>query len=294
MKVKKLLASLASVLLSASLAACGVEFSDVVGPTINIGIAQDRPGLSFARNASASGGSVSGFSVYIAQQIALDLGYSDQQINWIGATDSQQDQFFETGKIDMFVGASEYSQKASSTHNVEFAGPFLVSPMGVMVRKDQYEQTQSVNDGLGKRVCIVRGELADDWNDEQIATFKQRVEQVFEQDSYAQCMSAIATATVDSIVGNEIALEQYMFSTRGQQFVLSEIPDEVMSYGVSVPEGDIRLQAKIQRKLASLVADGSWDRAIASIKEQSEKTSIQQLQAPVISEPPEEPSIETK
>ncbi|TCD53554.1 transporter substrate-binding domain-containing protein [Alloscardovia theropitheci] len=289
-RVRITCAGVMSIVALSSLSACAVttsniESSDVVGPTIKIGIAFDRPGLSLFQN-----GSVSGFNAQIAQAIAYDLGYSAAQIEWVEVTDQTQDQLFQSSDIDMVVGVSQYSQVSSKTHNVEFSGPYVSAPLGILVRSQNATKLRSIDDLANKNVCSVAGENSDKLTANDVSTLMSGANQVFIQQTYSECMSALATTTVDAVVGDSLVLEQLQRRASGQNFALnlSDNDELDISYGVAVPSGDVRLYAKIQTLLAKIVQDGRWNRFISNIKNSSAHAQIKNLKAPAIKQPPDE------
>ncbi|MFD0704807.1 transporter substrate-binding domain-containing protein [Alloscardovia venturai] len=270
-----------------SVAACGLELSDVIGPTVKIGIAFDRPGLSTYRN-----GAMRGFSGTVARAVAFDLGYSSRQIEWVDVNDSTQDDLFATGKIDMLVGASMYSQKYTNGRSTEFAGPFMKSHMGLMTRGGteddkgsdvrELQNSTQLTQVQDKSVCVVKGELQDDFTPQQLVTFESTAKQMFVQDSYSQCLSALATATVDVIVGNVVALEQLTHAATGQKFSVTEIKDSTISYGIVVPAGDDRLHAKIQNQLRDFALSKRWEKAFRPIARKSSLPYVRAMKAPYV------------
>ncbi len=263
--------------------ACSSTIPEVVGPTVKIGVPFDRPGLSVSRS-----GVMSGFNIDIAKSVAYDLGYSERQIEWVEITDQTEDQLFTTGDIDMAVGVTQYSQVSSGTHSVEFAGPYLSAPMGMLVRSQDAKKIQNSSDLDGKNICTVSGESPDDKTTADVSSFIKRASHVFEQQIYSQCMSALATTTVDAVVGNSVILEQFVFRMSGQSYSMNILPEFTMSYGIAVPSGDKRLYAKIQSRLAQIAKNGDWNRMFAEIKDSSTHKEIKNLRAPNIVQPPDE------
>ena len=81
-KVCRVIAALAAVACTMSLAACG---ADETGK-IRIGIKFDQPGLGFKKS-----GTYVGFDVDVAKYIAKKLGYSEDQIIWKEAPSKQRE-----------------------------------------------------------------------------------------------------------------------------------------------------------------------------------------------------------
>ena len=124
-KVCRVIAALAAVACTMSLAACG---ADETGK-IRIGIKFDQPGLGFKKS-----GTYVGFDVDVAKYIAKKLGYSEDQIIWKEAPSKQREAMIQNGDVDMILAT--YSITDERKKAVSFAGPYFVAGQDLLVRKD--------------------------------------------------------------------------------------------------------------------------------------------------------------
>ncbi len=91
-KACRVIAALAAVACTMSLAACG---ADETGK-IRIGIKFDQPGLGFKKS-----GTYVGFDVDVAKYVAKKLGYSEDEIVWKEAPSKQREAMLQNGDVDM-------------------------------------------------------------------------------------------------------------------------------------------------------------------------------------------------
>ena len=66
--------------------------------TITIGIKFDQPGLGLQ-----DGPDYTGFDVDVARYVAGELGYGEDQIEWLESPSAQRENLLETGQVDMIV-----------------------------------------------------------------------------------------------------------------------------------------------------------------------------------------------
>ncbi len=144
-KACRVIAALAAVACTMSLAACG---ADETGK-IRIGIKFDQPGLGFKKS-----GTYVGFDVDVAKYIAKKLGYSEDQIIWKEAPSKQREAMIQNGDVDMILAT--YSITDERKKAVSFAGPYFVAGQDLLVRKDD-NSINGPEDLNGKRLCSVTG-----------------------------------------------------------------------------------------------------------------------------------------
>ena len=226
-KVCRVIAALAAVACTMSLAACG---ADETGK-IRIGIKFDQPGLGFKKS-----GTYVGFDVDVAKYIAKKLGYSEDQIIWKEAPSKQREAMIQ---------------------NVSFAGPYFVAGQDLLVRKDD-NSINGPEDLNGKRLCSVTGSTS-------AATVKEKFAsevQLMEQPGYAECATALFSGIVDAVTTDDIILAGLASASRGKLKVVGK-PFTQEYYGVGIKKGDTQLATKINNAIVDMIQDGSWENAIS-------------------------------
>ena len=226
-----MIAALAAVACTMSLAACG---ADETGK-IRIGIKFDQPGLGFKKS-----GTYVGFDVDVAKYIAKKLGYSEDQIIWKEAPSKQREAMIQNGDVDMILAT--YSITDERKKAVSFAGPYFVAGQDLLVRKDD-NSINGPEDLNGKRLCSVTGSTS-------AATVKEKFAsevQLMEQPGYAECATALFSGIVDAVTTDDIILAGLASASRGKLKVVGK-PFTQEHYGVGIKKGDTQLATKINQQ----------------------------------------------
>ncbi|MFT4287729.1 transporter substrate-binding domain-containing protein [Nocardioides sp.] len=255
MRPTKMLAGLAALGLTISLAACGGSdsdsgdtASDSGGGTIKIGIKFDQPGLGLKN----SDGSYSGFDVDMAKYIAEGLGYSEDDIEWVEAVSANRETFLENGTVDMILAT--YSITDERKQKVDFAGPYYIAGQDLLVTADNTDITGP--DTLdGKKLCSVTGSTS---AQKVKDTYSTNV-QLQEFDSYSKCVEALLGGQIDALTTDDIILAGYAQQYPGELKVVGQ-PFSEERYGVGLPKGS-EDRDKINDLIEASFADGAWEKA---------------------------------
>ncbi|MCI2186498.1 MAG: glutamate ABC transporter substrate-binding protein [Bifidobacterium tibiigranuli] len=243
---RRIIAGLCAIACVFAVAACG---SAGDAGKIRIGIKFDQPGLGFKKS-----GTYVGFDVDVAKYIAKKLGYSEDQIVWKEAPSKQREAMLQNGDVDMILAT--YSITDERKNAVSFAGPYFVAGQDLMVRKDD-TSIKGPNDLNGKRLCSVTGSTS-------AATVKEKFAsevQLMEQPGYAECATALFSGIVDAVTTDDIILAGLAAASRGRLRVVGK-PFTQERYGVGIKKGDTKLATKINKAIADMIRDGSWERAV--------------------------------
>ena len=128
--------SLIHILLPLSgLAGCGqIKVTTVSGapegPTIAIGVAADEPSVGAWHD-----GTYQGFDITIAKYVAAKLGYANKQIVFKQVRPENRRSMLDNGQVDMVVASWPITDESSAI--VDFAGPYLTTSVGLLVRSDE-------------------------------------------------------------------------------------------------------------------------------------------------------------
>ena len=225
-KACRVIAALAAVACTMSLAACG---ADETGK-IRIGIKFDQPGLGFKKS-----GTYVGFDVDVAKYVAKKLGYSEDQIIWKEAPSKQREAMIQNGDVDMILATYSITDERKDDNSIN--GP---------------------EDLNGKRLCSVTGSTS-------AATVKEKFAsevQLMEQPGYAECATALFSGIVDAVTTDDIILAGLASASRGKLKVVGK-PFTQEYYGVGIKKGDTQLATKINNAIVDMIQDGSWENAIS-------------------------------
>ncbi|MGW0247817.1 glutamate ABC transporter substrate-binding protein [Nocardia goodfellowii] len=241
--------SILAVPLMAALLPVACARSEVAAPEYVVGIKYDQPGLSLM----AEGGP-RGFDVEVANYIAAHLGTEPGEITWVEAPTSKREDLLRGGDVDFVVGS--YSITADRLRQVAFAGPYFVAGQDLLVRAAEttIERPEDLN---GRTVCSVAGSTSADKIKQDFATGVK----LTTREGFSACVDDLRARKVDAVTADDVILAGYAAQSPGELRVVGH-PFTRERYGVGVRKGDTELRSKITAAIQSMIADGSWDRAV--------------------------------
>src|SRR5690349_16459983 len=179
MRTHHLAPAAALLVASLGLTACGAPDATASDDVIKIGIKFDQPGLG-----QKVGGEYQGLDVDVATYIAAELGYTEDQIEWVQAPSSQRETLLQTGQVRLVVAT--YSITDERREKVSFAGPYFVAHQDLLVRAEDADVVD-VESLSGRKLCSVAGGTS-------AQTVREMVPgvQLQEFETYAECLPALA------------------------------------------------------------------------------------------------------
>ena len=217
--------------------------------TLVIGTKFDQPGLGL-RNPD---GTMSGFDVEVARFVAQELGYSEEQILWKESPSSLREDLISSGQVNYVV--ANYTITDRRKEEVEFAGPYLATGQGLLVRANTTDVTGPDSLENNKKLCSVTG-----------STAAQRIQDRYpgvelqEYDSYPACIEALRSGEVDAVTTDQAMLAGYAAQSPGVFRIAGPVFSEER-YGIGLKKGDSELRAKINDALAKMEREGAWKAA---------------------------------
>ena len=214
--------------------------------TIRIGIKFDQPGLGFK-----DGDEYTGFDVDVAKYVANELGYGEDQIEFVQSPSAQRENLLETGQVDMIFATYSITDKRKEV--VSFAGPYFVAGQDLLVAADD-DSIQGPEDLEGKNLCSVTG-----------STSAQRIKDEYaagtnllEQPGYAECVTALTAGTVDAVTTDDIILAGLAAvpANEGKVKVVGN-PFSEENYGVGLAKDSDKCEA-INEAITKMIDDGTW------------------------------------
>ncbi|KQY44689.1 glutamate ABC transporter substrate-binding protein [Cellulomonas sp. Root137] len=214
--------------------------------TIKIGIKFDQPGLGFQ-----DGSEYTGFDVDVAKFVAGELGYGEDQIEWVQSPSAQRETLLQNGQVDMIFATYSITDKRKEV--VSFAGPYFVAGQDLLVAADD-DSITGPQDLEGKNLCSVTG-----------STSAQRIKDEYaagtnllEQPGYAECVTALTAGTVDAVTTDDIILAGLAAvpANEGKVKVVGN-PFSEENYGVGIPKESDKCEA-INEAITKMIDDGTW------------------------------------
>ncbi|GIG23200.1 ABC transporter substrate-binding protein [Cellulomonas chitinilytica] len=214
--------------------------------TIRIGIKFDQPGLGFQ-----DGDEYTGFDVDVAKYVAGELGYGEDQIEWVQAPSAQRENLLQTGQVDMIFATYSITDKRKEV--VSFAGPYFVAGQDLLVAADD-DSITGPQDLEGKNLCSVTGSTSAQRIKDEYATGTN----LLEQPGYAECVTALTAGSVDAVTTDDIILAGLAAvpANEGKVKVVGN-PFSEENYGVGLPKDSDQCQA-INDAISKMIDDGTW------------------------------------
>jgi glutamate transport system substrate-binding protein len=213
---------------------------------IVIGTKFDQPGLGFKN----PDGTVTGFDVDVATYIAGELGYGPDQIEWKESPSPQRETMIQNDQVDFIVAT--YSITDARKEKVDFAGPYLLTGQGLMVRKDNTDITGKESLQNNKKLCSVSG-----------STPAQKIKAEFpgvqlqQYDTYSACVDALKNGAIDAVTTDQVILAGYVSQAPDELKLVGE-PFSEERYGVGLKKDDTELRTKVNDALEKMESSGAW------------------------------------
>ena len=218
--------------------------------TLRIGIKFDQPGLGFK-----DGDEYTGFDVDVAKYVAGQLGYGEDQIEWVQAPSAQRETLLQTGQVDMIFATYSINDKRKEV--VSFAGPYFVAGQDLLVAADD-DSITGPEDLEGKNLCSVTGSTSAQRIKDEYATGTN----LLEQPGYAECVTALTAGQVDAVTTDDIILAGLAAvpANEGKVKVVGN-PFSEENYGVGLPLDSDKCQA-VTDAITAMIDDGTWQKLL--------------------------------
>ncbi|WP_028046974.1 glutamate ABC transporter substrate-binding protein [Cellulomonas sp. URHE0023] len=219
--------------------------------TIRIGIKFDQPGLGFK-----DGNEYTGFDVDVAKYVAGELGYGEDQIEFVQSPSAQRENLLQTGQVDMIFATYSITDKRKEV--ISFAGPYFVAGQDLLVAADD-DSITGPEDLEGKNLCSVTGSTSAERIKNEYATGTN----LLQQPGYAECVTALTAGQVDAVTTDDIILAGLAAvpANKGKVKVVGN-PFSEENYGVGLPKGSDKCEA-INTAISKMIDDGTWKQLLA-------------------------------
>lgn len=204
---------------------------------IVIGIKEDQPGFGMR---DAATGERSGFDIDLSRWVAAELGFSEDQIEFVLVPSQSREQSLTNGDTDLIIGM--YTINDGRKEQVDFAGPYMSDGQSILVRADNTDINGEA-DMAGHTVCSITGSTPIQYIKEN----HPDVETV-EFDNMAQCVEALTSGQVDAVSTDQALLVGYTTLAPGELRVVGERFTEE-GFGIGMAKGNDPLRHHINALL---------------------------------------------
>ncbi|HVK26281.1 MAG TPA: transporter substrate-binding domain-containing protein [Actinokineospora sp.] len=233
-------------------AGCGADAQEpaVFGKTVNIGVSPSSPGWGTADAAGVRSGFDYDFSNWLGQHLAFTP---------VPVTVLARDREIELQRGTIGMVVATYSITDARREQVGFAGPYMLSQQGVMVRAAEKEKYRTLADLTGKTICVTSGSTSA----KQLRELGFPVS-VTEKDVYEQCRLALRDGQVDALSTDQLILYGLQKVDK-ETYVVPEIAfGQQERYGIGLPKGDKAKCEAVTTQIRTFLIDGYWDRFFAA------------------------------
>jgi glutamate transport system substrate-binding protein len=226
--------------------------------SVNIGVDFSQPPFG-QQNLQ---GNLTGFDIDIATYIAHALGIPDSGIHWVQVTPSNREPYLEQGKVDYIAAA--YAIEAARQKVVGFAGPYLNSTNGFLVKKGNPENLTANSSFAGKKICAAIGsdqvaQIKADFPKAQLVTF----------DVETKCVTALENGQVDAFGAGVGVLAGDVEQNPGSVEILPGQWGTTGYYGIGIQKADTSFCQFIDSTLEKAQSSGfyaqSWSQTFGPL-----------------------------
>lgn len=201
-------------------------------------------------------GQLEGMDIDLARGIAKDLTGSPKNIEFVEVNSGNREVFLQQHKVDMVIAT--YPPNPAREKAVDFAGPYIMSPIGTMVRKGD-DKIKSIADLNGKNICVTKGS-----GSETYVPLNAPKAKLVVFNSMTQCMEALAQGRVEGVTTTQSILLGQMSQNPGKfQLVSTELLNTQGKKAsdndsIGIPKGDKALHDYLDNYLKTIFANGEW------------------------------------
>lgn len=205
-------------------------------------------------------GKLEGMDIELADLLAEDLTGSADNVKYVVVSSADREAFLQEHKVDVVIAT--YPPNPERMKAVSFAGPYLMSPVSVMVRKGD-SSIKKPSDMNGKNICVTTGSGA-------VAMVPQNAPSanLTTLGSITECMQALEENRVQGVATTNSILLGLISQNPGK---FSIAPGDLLSGGkkasdndsIGLPKGDKALHDYLDSFLKKVEADGQWKKIYA-------------------------------
>lgn len=237
-------AFLASALLASSFALCSATPALAAGNVLRIATDATFPPMEFVEN-----GKMTGFDIELTEALAKQMGKTVEwtQIDFKGLVPGVL-----SGRFDMAVSAIYITDERAKV--VDFGDSYYAGGLVAMVKADN-NTIHSIDDLAGKKVSVQVGTKSVGFLKDNYP----KIERV-EVEKNEQMFNLVEVGRADAAVTGLPAAYQYA-RTKG---TLKVLPKQITTeaYGMAVSKNEPEVTAALNKALAALKADGTYDQIV--------------------------------
>lgn len=221
---------------------------------LKVGCKTDIPNFSLQNTAT---GEYEGFEDDLAYEIAGEIfGVSADEakekklVEFQGVTAKTRGPLLENGEIDLVIATFTITEERKETYN--FSTPYYTDAVGLLVNKDS--GISSIEDLDGKIIGVAQAATSKDGFLAYVEEKGLAVKPEFQEfDGYPALAQALATKQIDAFCVDRAILSGYV--NDGNMILEDRFAEQ--NYGVASAKEKTALASLVEEKITSMISDGS-------------------------------------
>nr|WP_109591060.1 ABC transporter substrate-binding protein [Psychrobacter immobilis] len=225
-------------------------------------------------NYTNADGTLGGFDVDIANAICADMKVACEITaqDWDGIIPG-----LKAGKYDAIVAAMSVTPEREQ--QVSFTEPYFSNTLVFLAKKDSSFDPSNSDDINAHSIAAQRSTISSQWLEKVYPNADMKL-----YDTLSNAFLDLGSNRVDAMVSDKLPALEWLGSTSGSQYALKGQEIDINdNFAIAVRPGDA-LQAKINKSLVNIKADGTYD------KINQKYFSIPASSSTVTTEPTEKPA----
>lgn len=216
---------------------------------VNVGVATDLSGIA---TLDTERGIRAGFDIDLVRWLGRNTAPAGFDPTFVDTLIRDRVPALTSGRVRLVAEA--FSITDEKQQSIDFAGPYLITQQGAMVRTGDQRITD-VNSLVGKTVCAPAGSTSVD----QLPQFLR--DQIFlrQEPGVGICARLLAEGQIDVVSTDQLVLSGFAGKNPGLSVVPGLKFGAQERYGVGLPNGDRDTCARISDALTDFIASGAWN-----------------------------------
>ncbi|MEW2066364.1 serine/threonine-protein kinase [Streptomyces sp. NPDC007346] len=216
-----------------------------------IGVRDDQPGLSLRDK----GGEYQGFEVDLAQEIARQMGYEKDEIDFRQVSAENRASLLTSGQADLVIAGYAMTSERKESRAVHFAGPYYEAARGFLVRKGSGIADASDLRDQNAVVCGAGSSTYPAWLRAAGFNVPEDLPRTTED-----CLDALLDPEGDvaAVASDDVILAGFQQQHADKVTRLANAQG-VESYGVAMSSKEKNLRPEVCSALREITNNGTWE-----------------------------------
>lgn len=220
-----------------------------------VGVKKDQPGLS-----ERDGDTYRGFEVDLAYEIARQMGFEPDAVEFHEVTSDNRDDALKTGRVDLVLATYSIDEQREKEDGVRFAGPYFEALKGLLVRENRgFDDLSDLQRHPSAEVCTARESVYVPWLEQEGLADRMAL-----RAGYEDCVRALLDPATDvyAVATDDVIVAGLADKYDAQTKALDSLGGSE-GYGVAVDGEDEELRQEVCAALSAVMGtspgeDSRW------------------------------------